>query len=340
MVLEVVKPGWVDGEDFPIFSVDIHPNGLKFATGGQGSDCGRIVIWNMEPIRNEKAQKDPKIPKQLCQMENHLACVNSVRWSGDGKYLASAGDDKLVMLWTKSAYGGGTVFGGGGKVNHENYKCSSTLRQHAGDVLDLSWSPDDRYLASCSVDNTVIVWDVSGDHPTSVSVLRGHTSHVKGVTWDPVGKYLASQGADKTLRIWRTSDWKEEQNIKEPFKECGGTTHVLRLNWSPDGQYIVSAHAMNSGGPTAQIIERDGFKYERDYVGHRKAVTCVRFNSNIFHKSSASGTDSNYVCVAIGSRDRSISVWLTCLRRPLLVLNDLFDSSVMDLAWSKERVIP
>ena len=33
MVLEVVKPGWVDGEDFPIFSVDIHPNGQKFATG-------------------------------------------------------------------------------------------------------------------------------------------------------------------------------------------------------------------------------------------------------------------------------------------------------------------
>ena len=54
-------------------------------------------------------------------------------------------------------------------------------------------------------------------------------------------------------RIWRTSDWKEEQNIEEPFKECGGTTHVLRLNWSPDGQYLVSAHAMNSGGPTAQV---------------------------------------------------------------------------------------
>ena len=28
----------------------------------------------------------------------------------------------IVMLWTKSNYGGGAVFGGGGKVNHENYK--------------------------------------------------------------------------------------------------------------------------------------------------------------------------------------------------------------------------
>jgi len=337
MVLEIVKPGWVDAEDLPIFSVDIHPSGTKFATGGQGNDCGRIVIWNMDPIKNKKSQHDPNTPKQLCQMENHLACVNAVRWSGDGKYLASAGDDKLVMLWTKSNYGGGAVFGGGGKVNHENYKCSSTLRQHGGDVLDLAWSPDDRYLASCSVDNTVIVWDCTGTHPNSVAVLRGHSSHVKGVTWDPVGKYLASQGADKAVRIWRTSDWKEESVIKEPFKECGGTTHVLRLNWSPDGQYIVTAHAMNSGGPTAQIIDRDGFKHDNDFVGHRKAVTCVRFNGNIFQSATSKNkNDNNYVCVAIGSRDRSISVWLTCLKRPLVVLNDLFDSSVMDLAWSKD----
>ena len=27
------------------------------------------------------------------------ACVNCVRWSNNGKYLASAGDDKLIMIW-------------------------------------------------------------------------------------------------------------------------------------------------------------------------------------------------------------------------------------------------
>lgn len=63
--------------------------------------------------------------------------------------------------------------------------------------------------------------------------------------------------------------------MTEPFDECGGTTHVLRLNWSPDGQYVVSAHAMNNGGPVAKIIERDGWKARMDFVGHRKAITCV-----------------------------------------------------------------
>lgn len=59
------------------------------------------------------------------------------------------------------------------------------------------------------------------------------------------------------------------------FFQCAGTTLVLRLSWSPDGQYLVSAHAMNGSGPTAQIIERDGWRHDIDFVGHRKAVTCV-----------------------------------------------------------------
>lgn len=123
--------------------------------------------------------------------------------------------------------------------------------------------------------------------------------------------------------------------VIDPFTDCSATTHVLRLSWSPDGQYLVSAHAMNGGGPTAQIIERDGWKQDKDFVGHRKAVTCVRFNSNILKKSSpGSPKTQQYCCCAIGSRDRSISVWLTSLKRPLVVIKELFDDSVLDISWS------
>ena len=66
-------------EGQPIFSVDVHPLGGKFATGGQGEDCGRVTVWNLAPIINPKLQKDNKVPKMLCQMDNHLACVNAVR---------------------------------------------------------------------------------------------------------------------------------------------------------------------------------------------------------------------------------------------------------------------
>lgn len=289
----------------------------------------------MAPVVSEKIENDENVPKMLCQMDNHLACVNCVRWSFSGKFLASGGDDKLIMIWKISKYasGGNTVFGSG-KVNVETWRCATTLRGHNGDVLDMAWSPHDAWLATCSVDNTVIVWNAL-KMPEMVAILKGHSGLVKGVAWDPVGKYVASQSDDKTLRIWRTADWQQDAVISEPFEECGGTTHVLRLSWSPDGQYLVSAHAMNGGGPTAQIVEREGWRQDKDFVGHRKAVTCVRFNSNILQKSYKSWCKpQQYCCCAIGSRDRSLSVWLTALKRPLVVIHELFNNSVLDLSWS------
>ncbi|KAE8741615.1 hypothetical protein FOCC_FOCC012866 [Frankliniella occidentalis] len=333
--MKLLKPKWVTHEnDSPIFSIDIHPDGSRFATGGQGLDSGKVVIWNMAPVVSKKAETDENIPKMLCQMDNHEACVNCVRWSHSGRFLASGGDDKLIMVWKINQYAGGnTVFGtGGGIVNVESWRCSSTLRGHEGDVLDLAWSTHDAWLASCSVDNTVIVWNAL-KLPETIAVLKGHTGLVKGVTWDPVGKYLASQSEDRTLRIWRTVDWKEEQVIKEPFEKCSGSTHVLRLNWSPDGEFLVSAHAMNGPGPTAQIIQREGWTYEMDFVGHRQPVTCVRFNSVLFRRPSKKASQYSCVC-AIGSRDQSISIWLTSMKRPLVVIRELFSNSVLDVSWN------
>ncbi|RWS15627.1 Protein HIRA-like protein [Dinothrombium tinctorium] len=327
--MKLLKPSWVNHDGNPIFSVDIHPDGSRFATGGQGVDSGRVIIWNMAPVLSEAEEQKDNVPKLLCQMDNHLACVNCVRWSSNGKYLASGGDDKVVFIWSNVKV---TANNFGASINVEHWRCTYTLRGHSGDILDLSWSPNDAWLASCSIDNSVIVWNTS-KFPEIHTIIRGHTGLVKGICWDPVGKYIASQSDDKTLKIWRTNDWKEEVSITEPFAECGGTTHVLRLSWSPDGQYLVSAHAMNNRGSTSQIVEREGWKTQKDFVGHRKAVTCVRFNPNILTRT-VKGKVQKFCCVAIGSRDRSISVWLTTLRRPLVVVHDLFNNSLLDISWS------
>ncbi|KAM7050461.1 protein HIRA isoform 3-T3 [Molossus nigricans] len=322
--MKLLKPTWVNHNGKPIFSVDIHPDGTKFATGGQGQDSGKVVIWNMSPVLQEDDEKDENIPKMLCQMDNHLgitewpfagfscwqsaqACVNCVRWSNSGMYLASGGDDKLIMVWKRATYiGPSTVFGSSGKLaNVEQWRCVSILRSHSGEIL---------------------------------ATLRGHSGLVKGLTWDPVGKYIASQADDRSLKVWRTLDWQLETSITKPFDECGGTTHVLRLSWSPDGHYLVSAHAMNNSGPTAQIIEREGWKTNMDFVGHRKAVTVVKFNPKIFKKKQKNGSSAKpscpYCCCAVGSKDRSLSVWLTCLKRPLVVIHELFDKSIMDISWT------
>ncbi|XP_075774173.1 protein HIRA-like isoform X2 [Pelodiscus sinensis] len=337
--MKLLKPTWVNHNGKPIFSVDIHPDGIKFATGGQGQDSGKVVIWSMAPVLKEDDEKNKNIPKMLCQMDNHLACVNCVRWSNNGVYLASGGDDKLIMVWKRAAYiGPSTVFGSSSKlVNVEQWRCVSILRIHSGDVMDVAWSPHDAWLASCSVDNTVVIWNAV-KFPEILATLKGHAGLVKGLTWDPVGKYIASQADDRSLKVWRTMDWQLETTITKPFDECGGTTHILRLSWSPDGHYLVSAHAMNNSGPTAQIIERDGWKTNMDFVGHRKAVTVVKFNPKIFKKKQRNGSSTKpscpYCCCAVGSKDRSLSVWLTCLKRPLVVIHELFDKSIMDISWT------
>ena len=66
-----------------------------------------------------------------------VACVNCVRWSNNGKYLASGGDDNLVMIWQMARYlGTMTSFGGGGgKLNIEQWRCVHNLRQHNGGTI-------------------------------------------------------------------------------------------------------------------------------------------------------------------------------------------------------------
>lgn len=314
--MKLLKPSWVNLDGKPIFSIDIHPLRHILATGGMGEDCGRIVLWNMAPIRREEDEVSKKVPKAFSELTNHEACVNVVRWSPDGKYLASGSDDTFGMIWQL-------------KSSHGKYGLVHILRGHHGDVLDLAWSGDGSYLATCSIDNTVNIWNGKALFQL-VSTLKGHKDMVKGVTWDPVGKYLATQSTDKTLRIWKRGEWKEEACVTKPFKSCGTTTHVLRLSWSPDGQYIVSAHALNNRGPVAEIVQRSEWQTGMDFVGHRKAIEVVRFNTHLFTK----GESTNQGCVAMGGKDRSVSVWLTGGTRPLVVLHDLFTNSVVDASWS------
>ena len=37
-----------------------------------GEDSGKIIIWNMAPVKDEAAEKDENVPKVLCEMDNHL----------------------------------------------------------------------------------------------------------------------------------------------------------------------------------------------------------------------------------------------------------------------------
>jgi protein HIRA/HIR1 len=119
--MRIIKPEWI-AENVPLITCDIHPDGSRFAVGGNStSGGGKIQIWNMDPVLDTAKEKDQKCPKLLCAMFNHMSCVNCVRWTISGKYLASGADDRLVMIWT---YGGNQTKD---NLESENWKCIHRL---------------------------------------------------------------------------------------------------------------------------------------------------------------------------------------------------------------------
>ena len=75
-------------------------------------------------------------------------------------------------------------------------------------------------------------------------------------------------------------------------------------------------------------------------VGWRSFLTYILFHILVFDKvNKESGKNEMYVVVALGSRDRSFSVWTTSLKRPFFVINDAFDQGVLDMSWSRDGKI-
>ncbi len=80
----------------PIFSVHVHPDGSRIATGGLDA---KIRIWSTKPILNQSSELSNKPPKSLCTLSMHTGPVLTVRWAHSGRWLASGSDDEIVMIW-------------------------------------------------------------------------------------------------------------------------------------------------------------------------------------------------------------------------------------------------
>lgn len=63
----------------------------------------------------------------------------------------------FIIIVIRAGYKG-AVFGSS-EVNVESWRCVKRLTAHQSDVVDIAWSPDGQYLASCGLDGYVVVWD-------------------------------------------------------------------------------------------------------------------------------------------------------------------------------------
>lgn len=85
----------------------------------------KVKIWNFEMVTNDQGEG----AKLLAAMEGHGGPVNCVRFSPDGRFLATASDDHMVLLWELRSGPAAPVFGTD-DTNVENWCRSVTLSGH------------------------------------------------------------------------------------------------------------------------------------------------------------------------------------------------------------------
>src|SRR6266850_8451093 len=71
---------------------------------------------------------------------------------------------------------------------------------HSLGVTAVAFSPDNKLLASGSVDNTVKLWDVAARQ--ELRTLKGPIAIIGAVAFSPNGKWLAAGGVDGPIQVW------------------------------------------------------------------------------------------------------------------------------------------
>lgn len=163
---------------------------------------------------------DPNAPKDSSQilltLRGHAGSVDGVKYSPDGKQLASFSQDKTIRLWDSAT---------GKSINY--------LPGHRAQITGIDFSPDGTQLASGSVDEKVYLWDVkSGELQTKLEGARGF---IFGVAYSPDGKTLASWGNDIEIQLWDLAQ-------KKPLRKVGSyrIANINSVKFHPDGKSLAA----------------------------------------------------------------------------------------------------
>lgn len=285
-------------------------------------------------------------------LTGHARAVNCARWNTRGDMLASAGDGGEVLVWRRTEEASTSTNAHGDAVT---WKPARTLRGHLDDALDVSWGPNET-LASASVDNTTILWNVESG--SGLVKLQEHSHYVQGVAFDPRGEYVVSQSPDRTARVYTLGERITSKSVKHAkmiktledpsgcasMRDDSMTSFFRRPAWSLDGSFFVLPAGMFKRSSaerslnTSLVFARHNFNVPAMHLpGGETPSVCVRFNPVLFVKRERQcehvPTDLAYrIVFAICSQD-SVTVYDTSESEPIVHVSGIHCTSITDASW-------
>jgi len=164
----------------------------------------------------------------VATLARHQQEVCGLKWSPDGKYLASGGNDNLLLIWDASV---NTISNSSNPLY--------TFNQHQAAVKALDWCPFQRNVLASgggTADRHIRFWNVGAG--TCLNSIDTH-SQVCSILWSKEYKELVSSHgyAQNQLTVWKYPSMVKVTEL------TGHSCRVLHMAMSPDGQTVVSAAA-------------------------------------------------------------------------------------------------
>jgi WD40 repeat protein len=155
---------------------------------------------------------------------------------------------------------------------------------HTETISAVVFSPDNKYVASGSSDNTVKIWEAASGR--ELRVLSGHNKAVKSIAWSSNGKLLASASIDKTVRLWNVETGTEIPGLSN-FNEAAEV-----VTFSQNGRMI----AAGSADQTIKIWDTESKREIKVLKDAGNRITALAFSPD-------------GLILASGGTDNSIKIW-------------------------------
>lgn len=213
-----------------------------YSAGNQDSGLPYLLADAMKPI-----------DAIVATLHGHNDEIQSVQYSPDGKYIATASLDMTARVWDAAT----------GQVK-------VALNGHSGPVFSASYSPDGMRIITASADGTARVWDTPSG--TSLQTLRGHTKGVLGAVFSQNGERVLTWSLDGTARIWSASSGQEVFSLAH----AGPVNSAI---FSIDGTWIATA----SDDKLGRIFAASDGSLVAELRGHGQEVLQAAFLADGVH---------------------------------------------------------